>query len=518
MRRALLLVAVLSRVAHARAAKVTAITPSTVYIDAGTADGVRPGATWQMTIEGRATTIRVIAAASHDAVLDVSGAKLAVGAVIELPPGTTPPPPVTLAPPPVAMPPWQPQPAAEKEIQIAAAHEQPGVAPEAEHVRVTGELALSAYLAGDTDKSSSNSFNDLALSSELTVTDGPWRYDHLLEAHLTGNPELFTAPLQHAQARFDVYLMRLAYTDGRYAAALGRQPAAPIGEFGVVDGARASAPLGHDVDVTGFAGVRPSTNLGLEFIPHAGADVGWQPSIIAGARTRIDAGVAVDEYQSSLDRAAAAVSGSIAGKTLVAHGDAVLDLAGDAAGKGTGVTHAAGFVRDQYGKLSGSVSAGYDRPFIDRVYVAELPSYLILGPRTFAAAEATYAYAHDLDLGTSANIAWGNGFTSSYADVSGVWYRETWRVLVAPHAILGSLADELGLRGGVARPVWRGSLDADASIDRVWAVGDTAFAGLARVGYSLPFARRWRTNVSAEIAAGDGPVRVFLFALLAYRL
>ena len=123
-----------------------------MYIDAGTADGVRTGATWQATIDGRATMVHVIAAASHDAVLDLAGAKLAVGAVIDLPPGTAPPPPVTLAPPPIAMPPWQPQPAAAKEIQIAATHEQPGVAPEAEHVRVSGELALSAYLAGDTDK------------------------------------------------------------------------------------------------------------------------------------------------------------------------------------------------------------------------------------------------------------------------------------------------------------------------------------------------------------------------------
>lgn len=521
MTRAMLLVAALSavaRVAHARAAKVTEVTPSTVYVDAGTADGLRAGASWQATIEGRAATVRVVAAATHDAVLEIDGAKLAVGAAIELPAGTVPPPPVGLAPPPIAMPPWQPHPAAESQIQVAATHEQPGVAPEAEHVRVTGEIALSAYLAGDTDKSSSTSFNDLALSSQLSVTDGPWRYDHLLEAHIAATPELFTAPLQHAQARFDVYLMRLAYTDGRYAAALGRQPAAPLGEFGVVDGARASAPLGAGVDVTGFAGLRPSTNLGLELIPHAGADVGWQTATIAGARARVDAGLAVDEYKGSLDRAAAAASASVSTKTLLVYGDAVVDLASDAAGQGARVTRAAGTVRDTRDKLTGTLSAGYDRPFVDRVYVAELPSTLILGPRSFAAGDLTYAYRPRLDLGTSANIAWGDGFTSGYADVSALWYRTSLRVIVAPHVILGSLADELGVRGGVGRPVWRGHLELDASLDRVWSNGETAFAELGRAGYSLPFWQRWRTAVSVEVAAGDGPLRLFAFALLGYRL
>ena len=70
MSRALLLVAVWSAIAHARAAKVTEVTPSTVYVDAGTADGLRAGASWQATIDGHAATVHVVAAASHAAVLE----------------------------------------------------------------------------------------------------------------------------------------------------------------------------------------------------------------------------------------------------------------------------------------------------------------------------------------------------------------------------------------------------------------------------------------------------------------
>ena len=515
--RTLVLLAALAGTAHA--AKVTAITPTTVYIDAGTADGLRAGATWQATIGGHAASVKVIAAASHDAVLEVSGATLAVGAVIDVPAAAAPPPaPVTPKPPPLVMPPWRPQPQAQREVQLAAQHEQPGVAPEAEHLRVSGELALTAFLAGDTDKSGSTSYQDIGLSSELSITDGPWRYDHLLEAHLAATPELFNAPLQHAQARFDVYLMRLAYTDGRYAASLGRQPAAPLGEFGVLDGARATFKVTNNADVTGFAGLRPSTNLGLEIVPHAGADVGYQTETVGGTHARVDAGVAIDEYKGALDRAAAAASASVSTKTVVVHGDTVVDLASDAAGKGARVTRAAGFIRDKRGRLTLGASAGYDRVFIDRVYAAELPSSLIFGPRTFGEADATYAYRHDLDLGTSASVSRGDGFTSGYYDVSATWYRPSLRLTLAPHAILGSLVDELGVRASLGRPVWRGNLELGGSVDRVWATGEAAIAGLGRAGYSFSFWQRWRTAVSAEVAAGDGPVRVFLFALLGYRL
>lgn len=513
----LLLLLALAGTAHA--AKVTATTPTTIYIDAGTAEGLKAGATWQATIGGKPATLKVLAAATHDAVLEVTGATLAVGAVVDLPPGAAPPPKqVELKPPPMQLPPWRPQPDAAREVQVAAQHEQPGVSEEAEHLRVSGEVALTAFLAGDTDKSGSTSYQDIGVSSQLAITDGPWRYDHILEAHLAATPELFNAPLQHAQARFDVYLMRLAYTDGRYAASLGRQPAAPLGEFGVLDGARAAFRVTNNVDVTGFAGLRPSTNLGLEIVPHAGADIGYQTETIGGMHARVDAGVAIDEYKGALDRAATAASASVSTKTLVLHGDAVVDLASDAAGKGARVTRAAGFIHDKLGKLTLGASAGYDRVFIDRVYADELPSSLIFGPRTFGEADATYAYRRDLDLGTSASIATGDGFTSGYYDVSASWYRPSLRLTLAPHAIFGSLVDELGLRAQVGRPFWRGDLELGASADRVWANGETAIAGLGRAGYAFSFWKRWRTAWSLEVAAGDGPIRLFAFALLGYRL
>ena len=255
-----------------------------------------------------------------------------------------------------------------REIEVAATHEQPGVAPEAEHVRVTGELALPAYLAGDTDKSSSTSFKDLGLSSQLAVIDGPWRYNHLLEAHITATPELFTAPLQHAQARFDVYLMRLAYTDGRYAAALGRQPAAPLGEFGVVDGARATVRRSAQASMSpGSPGCARRRTSGSSSSRTPAPTSAGRPRQSAGARARVDAGLAVDEYKGSLDRAAAAASASVSTKTLsctatpwsisraMRPGRAPASRAPPARARHARQAHAA------------ALSAGYDRPFVDRV-------------------------------------------------------------------------------------------------------------------------------------------------------
>ena len=517
MRRALLVVAALASVAHARAAKVTAITPSTVYVDAGTADGLRAGTSWQATIDGRAATVRVVAAASHDAVLEVDGAKLAIGGTIDLPAAAAPPPPVAVRPPPQPLPPWRPVPDAMQEVQVAAQHEQPGEAAAPAHTIVTGEIALSAFLAGDLSKDSSTSWQDLALSSQLTVIDGPWRYDHLVEARLAGSPELFNAPLQHAQARFDVYLFRLQYSDPRYAIALGRQPSATLSELGVVDGAHGSVNLGGGTQLEAFAGLRPATDLAMALIPHAGADLGWQTATASGTHARLDAGIAIDEYKGSLDRAAAAASASISTKTLVLHGDAVVDLASDASGKGGRLTRAAGFLRNRRGKLTAGLSAGYDQPFLDRAFVEEIPD-IVYGPRSFAGGELEYAWRPGLTIGTTARVERGDGFTSGYGDVLATWIQSRMRYTLAPHVIIGSLVDETGVRAGVGFPLWRGDLDLDGSFDRVWANGERAWAGLGRTAYSLSFWQRWRATGSLEFAGGDGPPRLFVFLLLGYRL
>ena len=497
-------------------AKVVAVTQTTVYIDAGTADGLRAGASWQTTVAGRPATVHVLAAASHDAVLQVDGATLAIGAQLDLPAAAPPPPPVALRPPPQPLPPWRPVPEAMQDVQVAAQHEQPETAAPAQTI-VSGELALSAFLAGDLCKDSSTSWQDLALSSQLTVIDGPWRYDHLVEARLAGSPELFSAPLQHAQARFDVYLFRLQYTDPRFAAALGRQPSATLSEFGVVDGAHGSVNLGGGASLEGFAGLRPATDLAMALIPHAGADLGWQTRTAGGTHARVDAGIAVDEYKGSLDRASAAASASVSTPSLVLHADTLVDLAADASGKGGRLTRAAGFVRNRRGRLTGELSAGYDKPFLDRAFVAEIPD-IVYGVRTYGGGELDFAWRPGLTLGSSARVETGDGFTSGYADVIASMIRDRVRYTAAPHAVIGNLVDEVGVRAGVGWPVWHGDLDLLGSFDRVWANGEKAWAGLGRTAYSLSFWDRWRASGALELAAGDGPPKLFVFLLLGYRL
>ena len=498
-------------------AKVVAVTPTTVYVDAGTAEGLRAGASWQTNLGGRAATVHVLAAATHDAVLQVDGATLAIGQAIDLPAAPPPAAAVALRPPPQSLPPWRPQPEAIQEVQLAAQHQQPAETARPAETLITGEIALSAFLAGSLGKDPTTSWQDLSLSSQLTVIDGPWRYDHLLEARLAGSPELWNAPLQHAQARFDVYLFRLQYTDPRFAAALGRQPSATLSEFGLVDGARGSVNLGGGTSLEAFAGLRPATDLAMALIPHAGADVGWQYATPDGTHARVDAGLAVDEYKGSLDRAAAAASASISTKSLVLHGDTVVDLASDASGKGGRLTRAAGFIRNRRGKLTAGLSAGYDKPFLDRAFVAEIPD-IVYGVRSFGGGELDYAWRPGLSVGTTARVSTGDGFTSGYYDVTASMIRSDVRYTLTPHAVFGSLVDEVGARAGVGFPLWRGDLDLLGSFDRVWANGEKAWAGIGRTAYSLSFWDRWRASGAVEAAAGDGPPRLFLFLMLGYRL
>ncbi|HEU4729635.1 MAG TPA: hypothetical protein VFT22_17185 [Kofleriaceae bacterium] len=518
---ALTTLAVIAPTASAGDAHVTAITTTTMYIDAGTADGLAAGAAWQATVGGRAVSVKVVAVASHDAVLELDGTPPAVGATIALPPGLAPPAPVVLRPAPAPSPVWRDDPGALGRVRIAASHEQPAPPPASEETRISGELALSTFVAADTTNSST-SWEDIALASQLSVERGAWRYDHLLEAHLAGSPEVVVAPLQHAQARFDVYLMRLSYAPAgaAYAAAIGRLPGSSLAELGAVDGAQGHVALGPRLDATAFAGLRPASDLGLSLAPRAGADLGWHVTTVDGLHARVDAGAAVDEYKGSLDRAQTAASATLTTPALLAHGDAVVDLASDAAGKaGARVSRAAGLVRGRRGRLTASLQAGYDRPFLDRALVAELPD-LSLGPRTFGAVDATYALSRGLDLGGSARISRGGGMTSAYADLVTTWYApdRTWYVTVAPHAIVGSLVDELGVRGDLVLPFAAWSLGAGGSFDRVSAGGELAWAGIGRLSGSRSFLHRWRTSLSFEVAAGDGPPRVFGFALLGYRL
>jgi hypothetical protein len=175
-------------------------------------------------------------------------------------------------------------------------------------------------------------------------------------------------------------------------------------------------------------------------------------------------------------------------------------------------------VRATHGRLVASASAGYDRPFYDRALVAEVPD-LLLGPRSFVASDVRYALRSHIDVGGSARGAIGDGFTSGYFDAFASWYSldNNWRLTAVPHVVVGSLVDQLGLRGSFEIPLWAWRFDLGGSFDRVWAGGAQAWAGMGRVAASRPLFDRWRTSLSAEVAAGDGPLRLLLFALLGYR-
>jgi hypothetical protein len=511
--------ALTTAVAHARDARVTAVTPTTIYIDAGTTDGLATGVTWSLTIDGTAIGVRVAAVATHDAELEIEGPRPALGSVLALPPSLTPMAAVTVRPAPIELPAWADDPAAIVDVQSVASHEQPANPSAPDKTVVSGEIALSAFFGADTSGSSTSS-QDLSLASQLAIENGAWRYDHVIDAHIAAIPELATAPLQNAQARFDIYLMRLAYapTGARYATAIGRQQAAPIGELGTVDGGTFRFALDRHFDVTAFAGLRPASDLGLSRAPRAGADLGWQLATVDGVRARADAGIAVDEYLGAIDRALAAMSASLSTPRDILHADATFDLASDADGKGARVSRVAAFARTKRGRLTATAQVGYDRPFWDRALVVETPD-LLLGPRTYAQAEATYALRSTFDVSSSARISSGDGFTSTDVDVTGAWHvpSRLWLVTAAPFAVVGSLVDEYGVRAGLDCPFGAWSLDLAGSFERVHADSQLASAGLGRISASRSIFDRWRTSLSLEAAAGDGPTRVLLFGLLAYR-
>jgi hypothetical protein len=507
---------------HAKPARVTARTPTTVYIDAGSADGLAPGLTWSTPVGGRAVTVRVVAVAAHDAVLEVDSAPPAIGTAIELPPSVVPPKPVVLRSPPMTLPPWQQPPAVLDQVQVAASRQQPRRPGDDDTTHVSGELALSAFVAADVGNTSSN-WHDLALSSQLAVEAGSWRYDHLLEAHFSGSPEIWRAPLQNAQARFDIYLLRLAYapTQGRFAASFGRQPGAPLGELGSVDGGRARLVLDPQFDVTVFAGLRPASDLSLLRAPRAGADLAWHASTVGGTRARADLGIAVDQYRGGLDRLQTAAAALVGTRELSAHADATLDLATDASGDGGArMSRVSAFLRGKHRALTASISGGYDRPFLARSLARELPE-LVFAPRTYAGVDARYTLRSNLDIATSARASRGDGFVSTYVDAAAMWWSGTrdLHVTTAPFAVIGTLVNELGIRGDIdLPPIYGANLGMGGVVERLTANGASSWAGLARIHGGRSFLERWRTSLSLEAAAGDGPVRLFMFALLGYRL
>jgi hypothetical protein len=85
--------------------------------------------------------------------------------------------------------------------------------------------------------------------------------------------------------------------------------------------------------------------------------------------------------------------------------------------------------------------------------------------------------------------------------------------------VIGTLVNELGIRGDIdLPPIYGANLGMGGVVERLTANGASSWAGLARIHGGRSFLERWRTSLSLEAAAGDGPVRLFMFALLGYRL
>jgi hypothetical protein len=521
---ALSCVALLGAVAEAGEARVTAATRRTIYIDAGAADGLRAGTAWRATVAGAPVSLRVAAVAQHGASIEVDGgAAPSVGAAVPLPDDLRPPPP---APPPRAappvLPPWRSAVAAPalQVVRRQAARSQPlsRAALAEARTAVRGELSVS-LLAGADLESSSTSWQDLSLASQLAVEHGAWRYDHAVDAHVPSAPELFFAPLQHGSATLDVYLLRLGWAPrgGRLGAALGRQPAAPLGELGMVDGVRARVGLVPGLDTTIFAGLRPASDLGLSAQPRAGVDVGWQRA--GPVRARADVGLAAELWHGDLDRALAAAALTLGSRTLFVAGDVLVDGARDAAGVGgLQLSHAAVHGRLRRARLSATASGGYDRPFLSHQLLDELPG-LSLGNRGYGQLGLGWA-SGGLDLDALARGAHGDGVSSLYLELSAAISDPARgrRYFATPHLLVATLGGLEGLRAGLSRRWGRWELATSGVFDRASSGGAVAWSGGGRITASGPLTARWRVATAVELAGGDGPLRGLAFALIGVRL
>ena len=139
--------------------------------------------------------------------------------------------------------------------------------------------------------------------------------------------------------------------------------------------------------------------------------------------------------------------------------------------------------------------------------------------RGFAELALGWRASGRLDLDARSRTVVGADADAVYADLGARWYdaERGLRLDASPHLVLSSLVDQAGLRAGVHTPVGRLSLSADASLDRVWSGGASAWAGLGRFGASRPLGDHWRVAGSLDLAVGDGPPRALVFALVGYR-
>lgn len=523
-------------------ASVVDATRQQAWIDAGRDDGLREGARWEA---APGVELAVVAVSRRSAAVTATRGSLpAVGARVTLPVVRAAPPPPSPGPreAPRAPAPWDATYAIGATPWLPATRGAPSESlgdpfdddPRRRPRGLRGEVALR-FLAGGSPDADTRGYHDLGLVSQVSAAwGGGWFHDHLIEARVVASPELFYIPLQHPQARLDVYLLRFGYapSGGAYGVEVGRMATLPGMAAGMTDGARVRwRPAASPVEVSAFAGLRPdvaSTAPSL-YAPRVGASVRARFGGAGPVRARLDAALVLDGWNTSLDRAFTTLGAGFEYRSMLSlAGEAVLDLAPDAAARdGVRVTRAilegrADLLR---GGLRVSASGGLDRPLYTSSLQAQIAGLPALPVRRFVALSVD---------GRARSSVWVFGAARASDDPDGLRSLVTEagaRLLDVPTR--GSSASLLGrwsigdrVNGYGAHAAWSvvldplTHLDAGYGLDRLTYGYDavTAWAHRARVAGDRRFGARWRAALSYEASWGAFALQHLVFLLVGYRL
>lgn len=527
------------------AARVVATTRTTAYLDAGRDQGLTEGLRWTAPLGGAPVTITVVAVTATTSVVSLEGATgpFAIGGELALPPGRSPPRPGPgPRPAPATAPPWIP---ALAEGGLRRVPHEPTAESASERARrarglsVRGDITARAAVGADLEGQSRSS-EDVGLSSVLAADWGGWSWDHALDLHVMARPELLQAPLQHASARFDVYLARLGWRSqsGRLGVDLGRSSAAPGTDAGLVDGGRVRFAANDLVEVGAWAGVRPDTlDLSPELRAPSAGIVGRFGSRGAGRLSaRADLAVGADAWRGALDRAfATAHLGVDLPVSVSIETDLVVDAADAATGRsGPRLSRATAWARASawHGILAVSASGGLDDPFVSQSLVDRLsvlggddPVVPIEGRHVWGscAADVRVLERLTIDAGVRADDG-DDGYRSLAGDLGarlfdlGPLGSSAWvRAQVLTGTVLEGVGGEVGWQAPLGTIV---DIDLSYAVD-LWRVGpaqDPTWAHRGRLALQRRLGERFRTSLSLEVATGAGPPRGYGLLLVGYRL
>jgi hypothetical protein len=523
-------------------AQVLDATHTRAWLDAGRDDGLVVGARWE---PSPGVAWAVVAVARRSAAIEATrGALPPRGSTVPLPESRSaspPPPPGPREAPPAPAPwdtryalgatPWLP----------AATHTHPADPtddpfdddPRHRPRGLRGEVALR-LLVGGSPGVATRGYHDLGLVSQVSAAWGRgWTHDHLVEARVVASPELMFVPLQHPQARLDVYLLRFGYLPPGSAVGVefGRVATLPGAAVGPTDGARVRwRPDGGRVELSAFAGARPNgSNLAPTLAaPRAGASVRARFGDPGSVRGRLDATLVVDGWNTSVDRVFSTLGAGLdLGARASLSGEAVLDFAPDAQGAGARVTRAIADARVDLlrGALRLQATGGVDRPLYTASLRAQIPDLPALPLRRFVSLGA--------DLRAHARL-WTFLSARATDDPTGLRVLVTdlgLRVLDLPgrgsHASLrarwglGDRVDSVGAHAAwsfLLTPITH--VEAGLGVDR-FVFGDnaiTTWAYRARIAGDHRFGARWRGAISYEASWGAFALQHLAFVLLGYRL